>query len=66
MSAPRICRTADEAYQAGYEAPCDHGIDPVQCPKCCLTEEEIGRLAVLLRPLAPQTAPLASPRQRAA
>lgn len=46
----RICRTADEAFQAGFEEPCEHQVpDPEDCPQCRLTEAEIGRLVVLLR-----------------
>lgn len=53
MSAPqrRICRTPEEAWQAGWDEPCQHGVpDITQCPACRLTEAEIGRLAVLLGP----------------
>lgn len=46
-----ICRTPDEAFQAGYDAPCEHQLpDPTQCPDCRLTDAEIARLAVLHRP----------------
>lgn len=46
----RICRTPDEAFEAGFEEPCEHQVpDPEDCPKCRLTEAEIGRLVVLLR-----------------
>jgi hypothetical protein len=50
-----ICLTTDESFQAGWEAPCEHGVpDPNRCPRCRLTDEEIRRLAVLHRPyLAP-------------
>lgn len=48
----RICRTADEAFKAGWEEPCDHGTDPGECSQCCLTDVEIARLVVLLRPPA--------------
>jgi hypothetical protein len=60
MSA-RLCRTADEAFQAGWDEPCDHGSDPGECPTCRLTDMEIARLAILL------STPTASvPAQRAA
>lgn len=46
---PRICRTPQEAFEAGFNAPCEHGVPrPPNCPRCRLTEAEIGRLAVLL------------------
>jgi hypothetical protein len=46
----RICLTADEAFQAGFDAPCEHQVpDPAACPDCRLTTAEIRRLAVLLR-----------------
>lgn len=46
-----MCRTPEEAFQAGWDAPCEHGIpDPTECPECRLTPEEITRLAVLLGP----------------
>lgn len=46
-----ICQTADEAWRAGWESPCEHGTsDPTQCDRCALTAEEIARLAVLHRP----------------
>lgn len=44
-----ICRNAAEAFAAGMAAMCDHGDDPVLCPSCRLTTEEIGSLAVLHR-----------------
>jgi len=48
----KVCRTADEAWAAGYDAPCDHGIpNPTDCPDCRLRPEEIGRFAVLLKGL---------------
>ncbi|MDG9703732.1 hypothetical protein [Streptomyces sp. DH37] len=44
-----VCRTADEAWEAGYTAPCEHGVpDPTACADCRLTPEEIGHFAVLL------------------
>lgn len=47
----RICRTPEDAWQAGWDAPCEHGIaDITQCPACRLTPAEIGRIAILLRP----------------
>lgn len=46
-----ICRTREEAFQAGWHAPCEHGVsNPVDCPTCRLTPEEIARLALLHRP----------------
>lgn len=46
-----ICRTAEEAWQAGWDEPCQHGIpDPVDCTGCRLTPTEIARLAMLHRP----------------
>ena len=54
-----ICRTPADAFQAGLDALCDHDLSPVDCPKCRLTDEEIGRLAVLHRPyLQPDTQPV--------
>lgn len=44
-----ICRNAAEAFEAGMAADCDHGQDPVHCPSCRLTTEEIGSLAILHR-----------------
>ncbi|MFF0597833.1 hypothetical protein [Streptomyces antibioticus] len=52
----RICRTEEEAFQAGWSETCDHDLDPAECPACGLTGTEIARLAVLLGHLAP-TAP---------
>lgn len=49
---PGICRTAEEAFQAGWEATCDHGRDPGECRQCGLTDTEIARLVVLLGHLA--------------
>lgn len=52
-----ICRTPEEAYRAGREEPCEHGIQPMRtCPKCRLTPEEIADLVVLLRPYLPSAA----------
>ena len=46
-----ICRTPEEAFQAGWDSPCEHGIpDPVDCPDCRLTPEEITCFAALLGP----------------
>lgn len=58
MAAPRICRTAEEAFEAGWNEPCDHGRpNPGDCPTCGLTDGEITRLSVLLSGLAaPATA----------
>ncbi|MHC3474627.1 hypothetical protein ACYF6T_38860 [Streptomyces sp. 7R007] len=47
MSA-RICRTADEAFDAGWNASCDHGADPASCLACGLTDSEIARVVTLL------------------
>lgn len=45
-----ICRTPEEAFEAGFNEPCEHGVpDPVDCRHCRLTDIEIGRLVVLLR-----------------
>lgn len=46
-----ICRTVEDAFQAGLNAPCEHGIpNPVDCPDCRLTPAEIERLVVMHRP----------------
>lgn len=46
-----MIRTFEEAFQQGWDEPCEHGVpDPVDCPGCKLTPEEITRLAVLLGP----------------
>ncbi|MFI5973604.1 hypothetical protein [Streptomyces sp. NPDC051452] len=56
MSA-RICRTAEEAFQAGWDEKCDHDTDPGVCPECGLTDTEIARLVILLsHPAAPTSA----------
>ncbi|MET9081378.1 hypothetical protein ABZX77_05655 [Streptomyces sp. NPDC004237] len=47
-----ICRTSADAFQAGWNEPCDHGADPTQCRHCCLTDVEIERLVILLGHLA--------------
>lgn len=52
-----ICRTAEDAWQAGQAAPCEHGAPIVECPQCRLTDEEIVRLAVLHRPYLQVPAP---------
>lgn len=53
----RICRTPEEAFQAGWDDSCDHGADPGDCSVCGLTDAEIARLVPLLRHLAaPATA----------
>ncbi|MFF0139753.1 hypothetical protein ACFYRN_25275 [Streptomyces sp. NPDC005227] len=44
----RLCRTADEAFAAGWDEPCDHGVDPAECRSCALTGGELARLVVLL------------------
>lgn len=42
--------TPDEAFEAGFEEPCQHLVlDPNDCPDCRLSPAEIRRLAVLLR-----------------
>ncbi|GAA2107566.1 hypothetical protein [Streptomyces synnematoformans] len=52
MSTMPMCRTPDEAFQAGWDAPCEHGVPvPDDCPRCRLTGAEIGRLAVLWEPV---------------
>ncbi|MFJ9377754.1 hypothetical protein [Streptomyces sp. NPDC101455] len=59
----RICLSADEAFEAGFKAPCEHLVpDPNDCPRCRLTEAEIRRLVVLLRsdPLTAASAPAAA------
>ncbi|HEY6116294.1 MAG TPA: hypothetical protein VI172_10075 [Candidatus Dormibacteraeota bacterium] len=48
----RICRTAEEAFQAGWEEACEHGTDPAECRVCGLTDMEIARLVVLVGHLA--------------
>ncbi|MFE3855265.1 hypothetical protein ACFXPN_29555 [Streptomyces griseorubiginosus] len=46
----RICLTPQQAFEAGFEEPCEHQVpDPNDCPTCRLTGAEIRRLAVLLR-----------------
>lgn len=55
-----ICRNAAEAFEAGMTASCDHGDDPVQCPSCRLTAEEIGTLAVLHRAVTATADPTAN------
>jgi hypothetical protein len=46
-----ICRTPEEAFQAGWDAPCEHGVpNPVDCPGCRLTPEEIRLLVAMHRP----------------
>ena len=46
----RICLTPDEAFEVGFEEPCEHSVpDPNDCPGCRLSGDEIRRLAVLLR-----------------
>ncbi|MFD3654375.1 hypothetical protein [Streptomyces sp. NPDC058620] len=52
-----ICRSAAEAFEAGMSELCDHELNPVRCPTCQLTAEEIGSLAVLHRGLVSQTTP---------
>lgn len=46
----RICLSPQAAFEAGFEAACEHRVpDPTTCPQCRLTDAEIRRLAVLLR-----------------
>jgi hypothetical protein len=46
-----MCRTFEEAFQAGWDAPCEHNVpNPVDCPGCRLTPEEAAALALLHRP----------------
>jgi hypothetical protein len=50
-------RTLEEAFQAGWDAPCEHGIpNPTECPDCRLTPEEIRWLVALHRPYLRATA----------
>ncbi|MEU6295275.1 hypothetical protein [Streptomyces erythrochromogenes] len=52
----RICRTAEDAFWAGYNAECEHGVpDPNDCRSCQLTDAEIGQIAVLHRPYLEQS-----------
>ncbi|MEU4172867.1 hypothetical protein AB0F46_39045 [Streptomyces sp. NPDC026665] len=48
----RLCRTADEAFEAGWTELCTHDADPGECPECGLTDAEISRFVVLLGGLA--------------
>ncbi|WP_406730776.1 hypothetical protein [Streptomyces sp. NBC_01794] len=51
----KVCRTAEEAFWAGYNAPCEHDVpDPNDCPYCRLTDAEIGRMTVLHQPYLTQ------------
>ncbi|MFI1030775.1 hypothetical protein [Streptomyces sp. NPDC020951] len=46
----RICLSPEEAFEAGFEEPCEHLVpNPADCPDCRLTAAEISRLSVLLR-----------------
>ncbi|MDX2667430.1 hypothetical protein [Streptomyces stelliscabiei] len=45
----RICRTIEQAFEAGFNEACEHGTQPGHCSHCRLTDAEIGRLVVLLR-----------------
>jgi hypothetical protein len=58
-----MCRTPEEAFQAGWDAPCEHGIpNPVDCPGCRLSPEEITALVVLHRPyLRPSDSAVSQP-----
>ncbi|MGQ4486853.1 hypothetical protein ACN6LM_003868 [Streptomyces sp. SAS_281] len=60
-----ICRNAAEAFQAGWNEQCVHDVDPVLCPTCQLTADEITALSVLHRTAAPVTT-AKRPVQRAA
>lgn len=43
--------TFEDAFQAGWDSPCEHDVpNPVDCPECRLTPEEITRLAALHGP----------------
>jgi len=55
-----ICRTTDEAWQAGWDAPCEHGLGPGDCPDCALTPGEIARLVMLHRPYLQPSGPTAT------
>ncbi|SHI65184.1 hypothetical protein [Streptomyces sp. 3214.6] len=48
----RICRTPQEAFQAGWDETCDHDLDPGKCRVCGLTDTEIAQLVVLIGHLA--------------
>lgn len=49
-TAGRICRTPEEAFEAGLTEGCEHGARAAaDCQRCRLTGAEIGRLAVLLQ-----------------
>lgn len=50
-----ICRNAAEAFQAGWDEQCVHNVDPVLCPACQMTADEITSLAVLHRTAASAT-----------
>ncbi|MDN3021570.1 hypothetical protein [Streptomyces sp. S.PB5] len=46
----RVCLTPEEAFEAGFNDSCQHDQpDPNDCPRCRLTDAEIGRLVVLLQ-----------------
>ncbi|WP_435969342.1 hypothetical protein [Streptomyces sp. Qhu_M48] len=51
-----ICRTPEEAFEAGLHEACEHGVHPAACQTCQLSEPEITRLVVLYRDHLPQTA----------
>lgn len=45
-----VCRTPQEAFEAGLNARCRHGVArQPECRDCRLTEAEIGALVVLLK-----------------
>ncbi|MFF8406983.1 hypothetical protein ACF06P_35820 [Streptomyces sp. NPDC015684] len=48
--AARICRSAAEAFRAGWDEKCDHDAHPDECPECGLTATEIAQLVILLSP----------------
>lgn len=58
----RICLSTDEAFEAGFNEPCEHHVsDPNACPDCRLSAAEIRRLVVLLRGESlPESAPRAA------
>jgi hypothetical protein len=57
-----ICRTRDEAFQAGLDADCEHDTDPLLCPACRLTAAEVSHMAALHRPHLQPGPALAAPR----
>lgn len=55
--ADNLCRTPEDAWRAGWEAPCEHGLEPTACERCRLRPAEIARLTVLLSGLAREAVP---------